>query len=130
MNRMLSKWEEEECERREISSAIWEKVRYWCRQSNNPPILLSHESLRFDQFRMEKDGCYFRTNFLIAFTREKELLIREEYGPSHYFIAAFPVPELRKLISVNGRFIDVFSIEVMRKLIDMMTNASVSYLYL
>ena len=125
---MLEQWERDENERREISSAIWEKLKDWCRVSDNPPILLTHENFQIDQFRMEADGCHFVGNFLISYKKEAPVVLLEEYGPTHYFLSTLPRLELQQRSTINI-MIDVFHLSIMRKVLDFFINGSVSYHY-
>lgn len=119
-------WEEEERERREINRLLWEKLKYLCRDSATPRTLLSYGVHTLYGFRMENYDFYFSTSFLIGFTKERGLLVMEEYGPTNFLLRSRPYPELCKLTIVG--FADIFSIETLRELLHIFTNASVSCL--
>lgn len=117
--------EEESRERRELTKSIWIILRAFCQRSSKPSIILSYENLLFDQIQMREEGCYFRTNFLIGWTKERGLLVMEEYGPSEFLLSPFPEPELSRYSTLN-RFLSVNSLHVLRKMLYLFNNVSVS----
>lgn len=117
--------EEESRERKEIYQSMWVILKTLCHRSNNPSVILSHENLLFDQIQMRSEGCYFRTNFFIAFSKDRGLLVLEEYGPSQFLLSHNPEPKLFRYSTLN-RYLPIDRLEVLREMLYLFNNVSVS----